>query len=81
MSIPDTAQIGKVKILPDYIGKYENLNETFDFICGMLGVRTELPNLRQGSGINYRGAYNSEMVDIVANVYKRDIEAFSYSFE
>jgi hypothetical protein len=81
MSIPDTTLKGRAIILPDYIGKYENLSEAFEVICGRLGVRTELPNLRPGIGTNYRSAYSSEMVDVVANVYKRDVEVFSYSFE
>ena len=64
----------------DYIGRYENLAESFETISSRLGVQTELPVLREGSGADYRGAYTSQMIDVVSKVYKRDIKMLRYSF-
>lgn len=65
----------------DFIGRFESLEADFQQVCERLGRRDlSLPQLRPGTGQDYREAFTSEMVDIVGDIYKRDISALGYDF-
>lgn len=65
----------------DFIGRFESLEADFQQVCERLGRRDlSLPQLRPGTGQDYREAFTSEMVDIVGEIYKRDISALGYDF-
>lgn len=65
----------------DFIGRFEVLESDFADVCRILG-RPELTlcQLRAGTEHNYREAFTCEMVGIVGDVYRRDIEALGYEF-
>jgi hypothetical protein len=66
----------------DYIGRFETLTEDFQKVCTVLGLsQITLPHKTKGSGEDYRRGYNQDSIDIVATVYKEEIEMFGYSFE
>jgi hypothetical protein len=69
----------------DYIGKYESLDKDFEFVAKKLGLPIELHHHNKTKNIHYdalgfRKAYTPEMIDVVAKVYKKDIELFDYTF-
>ena len=64
----------------DFTGRFERLAEDFDAIVTRLGVDAELPRLNASNAGPYREAYSTQMRNVVAEVYERDIRAFGYSF-
>jgi hypothetical protein len=65
----------------DFIGKYENLNDDFDYVCEIIGLKDAvLPKLVVGSGQRYTEFYDPKMVDIVYEKYKEEIRYFGFEF-
>jgi len=66
----------------DYIGRFENIQDDFNFIADNLGIRSNLLfiNKTKTKRDPYQTYYNEELREIVAKVYKEDIEAFDYKF-
>lgn len=72
------------KVIVDFIGRYENLNEDFESVCNHLNL--PLPKLAhkrraKNRRKDYREYYNDETAELVANFFKRDIDMFGYSFD
>ena len=74
----------------DFIGKFENLNKDFEVLCDKLNLDykvlkergyTGLPTVRfGGSHSNYKTYYDDETIELVSNVYRRDLELFDYEY-
>lgn len=68
----------------DFIGKLEDINSDFSRIKDKLRIDCKLIHHNQSSSnrkkINYRDFYTEETRDIVAHVYRKDIEMFNYTF-
>lgn len=67
----------------NFIGFYENLNNDYEHICNRLQIRNQLilENKTIDKTGDYRSYYNDETIEIVSNVYSKDIELFGYDFE
>src|SRR3972149_685918 len=70
------------KIIVDFIGKYEQLQEDFDEVCRRIGITSKtLPHKRKATDrSDYRQYYNDDTARLVADNFRRDIENFGYSF-
>ncbi len=68
------------RILVDYIGYFETINEDFDTICGILNIPAKLEHTNKSTELDYKAHYNEETIDIVAKLYQQDIDMFGYSF-
>jgi len=68
------------RLMVDFIGRFERLEEDFSKICRVLGVRNRLPHRNRSNHTNYREYYDKETIAIVRQRYKRDIEFFGYDF-
>lgn len=67
-------------ILVDYIGRYENLNETIRTVSSVLGREFKLSKENVGSRVlDNRCQVSREAMDVVRRVYKDDYECFDYS--
>lgn len=68
----------------DYYIKYENLQAGFNYVCGKLEIKPEqLPRLKsktRNHELHYSDYYNDKTQALVANLFKREIEYFGYSF-
>ena len=65
----------------NYIGRFENLQKDFDFVCLELGIpKKELPIINQSKRNHYRKYYNKETREIVAQRYAMDIGRFNYMY-
>jgi hypothetical protein len=70
------------KLLVDFIGKLENINDDIKIIGEKIGY----PQLKVGHSNkrkhnDYRTYYSNSEIELVAEMYKRDIDYFGYSFE
>ena len=73
------------KILPEFIGKFENLSESFNFVTRRLGIENinNIPHRmksRQRDGNAYHDYYTTALKNLVLERYARDIDEFSYRF-
>jgi Sulfotransferase family len=67
----------------DYVGKLENINEDWAYICGRCQMeKLELPlvNKNKKRKLKYQEYYNDEMKDFVYNKYKVWVDTFKYEF-
>jgi len=68
------------KLLVDYVGKFENLDEDWKIIRERLGVQLELPTRMKSHHRKYTSFYNQQTKEVVDKIYKDDIEKFNYKF-
>lgn len=73
-------QKGK-RLLVDFVGKVENIEEDWKKICHRIGVQAEIPHENRTSHPAYAECYTAETWDIVADRYREDIRIFGYEAE
>ena len=66
----------------DFIGRFEYLEEDWEKVKDKIGCGdTVIKKLSRGINKKvYRSYYNSELIEIVSSIYKRDLELFGYEF-
>lgn len=71
------------KLLVDFVGYYENLEQDFAYVQRRLGLSAELvyTNRNRTRSRDYREHYDEESAAIIADVYREDINQFQYRFE
>jgi hypothetical protein len=70
------------KIQLDFVGRFENLQNDFDFVCSQIHTPiVKLPKLNSTHHKHYSHYYNRKTRDIVYHIYKEEINYFNYEFE
>lgn len=70
------------RLAMDFIGRFENLEADFREVCRRLDLDIEpLPRLNASRRRDYRRYYDDATAERVADVWRREIEAFDYRFE
>jgi len=70
------------KIVVDYIARFENIAEEYDFIKDKLGIEHPLLHLNKTNQKkkNYKDHYTKQMREKVHFLYSDDINSFNYTF-
>ncbi|HTL54674.1 MAG TPA: sulfotransferase family protein [Candidatus Limnocylindrales bacterium] len=71
------------RVLVDFIGRFENIEEDWAFIARKLGVQTQVPhlNLNPARTKPYTAYYTPRTRQIIGERFKEDIDYFGYEFE
>ena len=69
------------KVIVDYVGRFERLEEDFAAICAHTGRTAQLPHLKPSGARDYRSQYDTATMQIVQRCFAVDIDAFGYSFD
>jgi len=65
---------------PDYICKFEDLNEDYLKVCEKIGFRApDLPWTNSTDKTIFKDYYNEIIIEKVITIYKKDFELFGYS--
>lgn len=66
----------------DFIGRFENLGDDFRTVANSLGKpELRLPHEIKGSNHDYRTAYATQTIELVAQFYSNEIQQFGYEFD
>jgi hypothetical protein len=72
---------GGGKLLTDYVGRVEEMQQSYDAIARRIGVpSTQLEMVNASERRDYRSYYTPELADGVSALYARDLELFGYDF-
>jgi hypothetical protein len=69
------------KLIVDFIGRFERLEEDFGDVCQHLKVNASLSKTNTSKHDSYQGYYTPATRKLVAEHYRRDIELFGYEFD
>ena len=72
------------KIPLDFVGKYENIKEDFNYVCEKIGIPERYIDLgfeHRSNLINYKDYYCAESKDIIDKVFDIDFKTFNYKKE
>ena len=65
--------------LMDFIGKIENIEADFQYICQQINVTAAVPHVNKSRENNhYLTYYNHQLIDLVYEAFYPDIKAFGY---
>lgn len=72
------------QLIVDHIGKLENIDEEWAYICANINIDNKLENInvssKSGTKRTYKDYYSDELRDKVAQRYQKDIEMFGYDY-
>ena len=64
----------------DFVGRYERLQQSFDQVCGRIGIPpSRLSRLNASQHGDYRRYYDAALLEQVNAFYRADFEQFDYS--
>ena len=72
------------RVVVDYIGRFETLQQDWNNICATLGIASrDLPVKKQNhvARDHYSKFYTRETADLIADRFRADIDFFGYEFE
>ncbi len=65
----------------DYVGRVEQMQQSYDTACERIGIPSRaLEQVNRSQRGDYRQYYDQALIDGVADLYRRDLELFDYSF-
>jgi len=64
----------------DFVGRFENLESDFHYVCRRIGIPFRLPSLNRTKKEDYRRHYDDQTRELVATTFANDIERFGYRF-
>jgi hypothetical protein len=69
-------------VVMDFIGRNEQMQASFDTICSKLGLPSQVLGRANASQHRpWQDYYDDELVSLVGQVYRKDLELFGYEFD
>jgi len=68
-------------VLVDFVGRFENLEDDIKLLSKKLNKELELEHYNFNNKKHYTEVYTQVMIDIVSEVYQKDIDIFGYNFK
>jgi hypothetical protein len=65
----------------DFVGRFENLEKDWKFIASVINCSAKLPHDNSTNHKHYTEYYDQESKEMVAEICKKDIDLFGYSYE
>lgn len=70
------------KIMVDFVGRFERIDEDFTEICNRIGIDAQLPRVNvSGRKRDFREYFTPRTRDLIGNLFAEDVEAFGYTFD
>ncbi len=69
------------RLLVDFVGRFEALPRDFAIACAQVGIQASLPHVNGSLHLDYRSYYTPRTRALVAELSRRDVEAFGYEFD
>ena len=69
------------RLLVDFLGRFERLEEDFATVCAAVGVRAGLIHLNRSVHRDYRCYYTDRTRELVETFWADDVESFGYRFD
>ncbi|MCX7096626.1 MAG: sulfotransferase family 2 domain-containing protein [Methylococcales bacterium] len=69
------------EVIVDFVGRFENLADDFNYVSQYLGLEASIPYLNQSHHRPYQSYYDSETYELIAEHFKDDIALLGYEFE
>ena len=69
------------RILVNFVGRFERLEQDFGEVCRELGISAELPHLKSSGRRSYVDLYAPDTAEIVAERFAPDLREFGYVFK
>ncbi|HEY2345088.1 MAG TPA: sulfotransferase family 2 domain-containing protein [Xanthomonadaceae bacterium] len=70
------------RLIVDFVGRVERLQADYDRICARIGIPgSELGRANESSHGDWREYYDDELVALVSEMYRSDLELFDYAFD
>ena len=66
--------------LVDFIGRYENLEQDFNYILEKLKINVQLKRFNSNYYRSHKEILNKESIELIYERYKEDISIFKYNF-
>ncbi|WP_340106368.1 sulfotransferase family 2 domain-containing protein [Rhodohalobacter sp. 8-1] len=81
--VPQHSFVCDIDLVPDvdFIGRFEKLEEDFQYIAGRLRLDVKLPVLNKTGSRRWEDYYTPELAEKVREVYREDFEVFGYDTE
>ena len=67
--------------LPQFIGRFENLQNDWKIVMKILGCNVDLKKRNTSKHTHYRDYYDLQTRELVAKRFEEDIDLFKYTFE
>jgi hypothetical protein len=70
------------KLLVDFVGRFERIDEDFKIICSHIGITSpvSLPKLNTSNTTPYQEYYNEDTRELVMRKFEVDVNLFGYDF-
>ena len=69
-------------IVLDFVGRYEELQQSFDTISERIGLpATDLLRKNASEHATFAKYYDDELIETIGNYYREDLRMFDYEFE
>jgi hypothetical protein len=69
------------RLLMNFVGRFENLQQDFQYVAQRLQIATKLPHTNRSKGRDYREYYTPRTRNWVQDAYGDEIAALGYDFE